>query len=71
MGTWSDCSNTPRWFDGSEYRVKPETVRYRVSLHQDFVGRFYTMVSDGDEEAEGNHGTQFIRWLTDWQEVEV
>lgn len=68
---WIDCDSEPSWDMSVQYRVKPETVRYRVSLHKDYLGCFYTMVSDDSEEENGNRTNQFVRWLTDWQEVEV
>jgi hypothetical protein len=74
----------PHWkdFDGTgfpdfsdlrmKWRIKPQVLRYRVALMQDQCGVYYfdlnsNVVHDGAIEGHMN----FVRWLHDWQEVEV
>ena len=62
----------PSWLLTSEYRVKPETIRYRAAL--------LTCGTLGHRTASANTesgvrafeaANTFVRWLTDWIEVEV
>lgn len=66
------------WVDGPwkfndpecEYRIKPETVRQRVALMKG--GDYYTLaVNNPSHERITADGTCFVRWLGDWQEIEV
>lgn len=66
---WEDVSD-PNWFNDKEYRVKPETVKYRVSLHKSSLGRMYTLSADNErDELEYSRCACFVKWLTEWQEV--
>ena len=61
--------------DGStEYRRKPETVRYRVALMDPVkIGqkqRCFVVETVESETLTATH-KGFVRWLTDWVEVEV
>ena len=59
QGDWRDV------IDGYEYRIKPKTktIRFRNFLHTGgFVGCFDKDISDMD---------YFVKWLGDWQEVEI
>lgn len=69
---WED-TECPIWHPDSEYRVKPQTLKYRVALFSSLKGEKYivtastpTLAPEGFERDAG-----FIRWLTDWVEVEV
>jgi len=65
--TWQFIS-TPTWFDDIEYRIKPEVVRYRVACFKDGS----TVTADNNSEVkEYETDRAFIKWLTDWIEVEV
>ena len=71
---WQDQSH-PFLLYKLSWRVKPQTIRYRVGLMSGALGR-YTLVVDDEgranlTEAEVNSYKDFVRWLTDWQEVEV
>ncbi|SEN72537.1 hypothetical protein SAMN05216404_106198 [Nitrosospira multiformis] len=60
--------------DPQELRIAPKkvNVRYRVAVMKNNQGDFYTIVANHDDEAELIKGwTNFKRWLSDWQEVEV
>lgn len=57
-----------------ELRMAPKKVkgRYRVAVMKHGHGGFYTINANNDDEAEAIRGwTNFVRWLTDWIEIEV
>lgn len=61
-----------------DYRVKPETIRYRVALIRNTSAlyssvRFYpTAVLYEEQQCDDREKCDsFVRGLTDWQEVEV
>lgn len=56
---------------GTDYRVKPVTVRYRVALMAHLDGMFTMNAGSLQEEREMSKHSDFIRWLTDWAEVQV
>ncbi|SOD41350.1 hypothetical protein [Nitrosovibrio sp. Nv4] len=74
-GKWVDyrIDSAPHWVPAMEYRVKPETLRYRVALHKQIhFGGFFTGVVSNDDGAVVVEGcATFVRWLTNWVEVEV
>lgn len=73
VGEWYDfVSSRPSWIVTSEYRVKPETLRYRVALFKREGDGYFVNDTTDQEQADrwGGYG-HFIRWLTDWVEVEV
>lgn len=58
----------PDWNDPYvEYRVKPETKKYRVAL---FNSGVYVTESQ-DVANRWEHNQHFKRWLSDWVEYEV
>lgn len=78
-GAWMDCNKhyAPSFMEGEEYRVKPKTIKYRVCI-LDFAGDGRTprphplaveWEDNGMEDRE--RWSSFVRWVTDWQEVEV
>jgi hypothetical protein len=82
IGTWSDkeavCEvsgyNIPKTVPLVQLRMAPKTlkVRYRVAAMKNNHGDLYTVAVNHDDEAEiVNKWTNFIRWITDWIEVEV
>lgn len=71
-GLWID-TECPTWHKDCKYRIKPQTLKYRVALFSSIRGEKYivtastpTLAPEGFERDAG-----FIRWLTDWVEVEV
>ena len=59
----------PSWLDDCEYRIKPKTIKYRNALVSGISGsKPYVLAID-----EGADLTCFthVKWLGDWQEVEV
>jgi hypothetical protein len=70
-GDWKDSGNPPAWLDNLEYRIKLETIRYRVAL-MSTNNRIYTITVDNKyEAAEEMSNDGFVKWLTDWIEVEI
>jgi len=74
---WSDCdvsdSSTPL-FEATyiEFRVKPKVLRYRLALVSDFAGNYWLDIArSADDEGAFIRFTSFVKWLGDWQEVEV
>jgi hypothetical protein len=69
---WQD-QLAPVFIGDLSWRVKPQTIRYRVGISRsEKNGVIYAVFVDNaeDEEFEQSY-PNFIRWLTDWQEVEV
>jgi len=65
---WTDVFGSPSWNEFTEYRIKPEVVRYRVALFKDGS----TVTADNNLEVkEYETDRLFKKWLTDWIEVEV
>lgn len=72
VGTWRNVNEQhPIWCTDTAYRVKPETIRYRVALFKD-VDEGWTDSANSQETAVRCTSSRFfVRWLTDWIEVEV
>lgn len=70
---WENCcNNNPNWLNNYEYRVKPQTQKYRVGLFRINESHKTTCLFQQEasaQEAEKYHN--FIKWLTDWIEYEV
>lgn len=68
------ATKTPHLYtDGrAAYRVKPVMVRYRVALIGGTAPGRWTSTADSLLEARDiEDRNDFIRWLTDWIEVQV
>lgn len=63
--------NTPSWSLDNEYRVKPDGLKYRIGLYKcpDEIVCFMC-INEEQEQQYGEH-ENFIKWVTDWQEVEL
>ena len=70
--TWA-CTDNPVWHLNKEYRIKPETIQYRISLHKNVNREAYTYSWNNPSYVKDIELTSetFVRWLTDWIEVEV
>lgn len=69
-GHWTDIKE-PTWVNEAEYRIKPAIINYRVCLFH-CNKKHWTNIADTMGEAsnlEKSYG--FVRWLTNWIEVEV
>lgn len=70
-GTWSTIASYPTWYEDLEYRIKPQTIRYRVALCK-YLNQFTTFSAENEIQANSIVTSPgFVRWLTDWIEVEV
>ena len=65
---WRDILN-PNW-DGKTYRIKPKALKYRNYLWKNpwNNNQYYIGIT---REENKKYSTNFIKWLGDWQEVEV
>jgi hypothetical protein len=75
-GEWVDCTyyDSGNGFNAEhvKWRIKPEVVRYRVALFKTDSGSFYILTIDTTFNDTGvEQKSAFVRWLGDWQEVEV
>jgi hypothetical protein len=73
----------PHWkdFDGTgfpdfsdlrmKWRVKPQTLRYRVAVLDEIHGKYLQTCYDEHVAQRCASVPHFIEWLHDWQEVEV
>jgi hypothetical protein len=72
---WKSVVHFPSFNLYFQWRIKPPTLRYRVALMRSHSpeGSYYAQsVQDRDHEVEHIEGSRyFVRWLHDWQEVEV
>jgi hypothetical protein len=72
--SWSNISATgpssaPAWdWYTYNYRVKPETKKFRVCLIRQTNGETRSYCVSSESEAGNSH---FIKWLTDWIEYEA
>lgn len=69
---WHDCILQSWNFHLYDYRVKPEVLRYKVALmqYQHDTLAIVGCTTEPDRKSMEEHHA-FVRWLTDWQEVEV
>lgn len=68
---WMD-THLPVFSPTGQYRAKPATLRYRLylaSLPFEYVNISCAYTDDEAERCESS--SSFVRWLGDWQEVEV
>lgn len=55
-----------------EWRIKPETLRYRVAYLESVKDKNYAWMVTTDYQAKTlEESASFIKWLTDWTEVEI
>jgi len=70
--TWKDVTaSVPPWNIKTEYRVGPNTKKFRVALYKD--GAHTWTVHCIDEERINNieSNPYFYKWITDWIEYEA
>jgi hypothetical protein len=78
LGGWVDLKNDGLhgWYEHGQYRIKPSTIKYRNFLWAPSGGascrRVVCVVTPEDQLHEPRETWGgFIRWIGDWQEVEV
>jgi hypothetical protein len=70
--TWADITY-PTWDFNVEYRIKPEVIRYRLALfdYQNTEWKSIAITQVNELERIWELTPNFVKWLTDWTEVEV
>lgn len=76
-GIWYDMDGPgkvdkmPHFYrEGTEYRIKPVAMRYRVGLQMVGSNRPHIFAVDNIEQERVMSGrSTFIRWISDWTEV--
>ena len=71
---WEDIEKFPSWSDSMEYRIKPKVIKYRNFLwYSECSARpLVSLCTYEEHKGEPREGWKnFIKWLGDWQEVEV
>jgi len=67
---WEDAA-TPVFYEAYQYRIKPEALKYRLYLHQSWNGEIYVAIVNNRTNQFAEEQKSFIKWLGDWQEVEM
>ena len=69
---WAD-NYAPAFDLDNRYRVKPETIRYRVFLlrWRNSMPSISVVDEQSQKEEPREEWGSFVRWLGDWQEVEI
>lgn len=76
LGAWVDVA-VPQWHIDWDYRIKPKTIKYRNFLwtpqYTWETSKRVVCVCSEQEHLDEPRTTWsgFIKWLGDWQEVEV
>ncbi|MDD3644366.1 MAG: hypothetical protein PHR19_02440 [Bacteroidales bacterium] len=70
-GNWVNVCGCPAFNIMYEYRIKPEVIRYRVALFQSIENKYLLFTQETVNEHTIRQDKDFIKWLTDWIEVEV
>jgi len=64
----------PKWgWTQIDYRIKPDPIKYRNYLIKDLINQYkFCVISDQEQEVyNAENFPSFVKWLGDWQEVEV
>jgi len=62
---------TPNFRPELEWRIKPEVLKYRVAVMETYRGPYNVMVTTSFDKDYMEKQPEFVRWVSDWQEVEV
>lgn len=68
--SWKDL-NDPIWSDENQYRIKPQTIRYRVGVYACGEGLLIVTAETDKREKDIENWSGFKGWVSDWIEVEV
>ncbi len=63
----------PSFSDRLDWRIKPTTLKYRTALFKnaDHQGYWFGVCNSPSQENLFKTRSDFVRWVTDWIEVEV
>lgn len=70
---WADVE-FPAWSPHDVYRIKPHTIKYRNFLwraRSESPIRMCVVKWDGNVNEDRSKWEGFVRWVGDWQEVEI
>lgn len=67
--TWVDAN--PAWNPDFDYRIKPKTIKYRQYLVRYDGGNIGVNTVMDWEGYQPQMHYRFLKWLGDWQEIEV
>ena len=68
--SWVDAFY-PEFSEHANYRLKPKTLRYRVAEWRGQSGPTLHFAKCAPDEAWLQQQPDFVKWIGDWQEVEV
>lgn len=68
---WTIDHVAPAFTRDGKYRVKPEVSKYRVAMLKDDRGVYFTTAWKQEDEEFVEQLWGFIRWVSDWVEVEI
>jgi len=68
---WYKMSPTQPDWSHSEVRIKPKTIKYRLALVKGHEGVWVNAAMDRAEEVFISDSGHFVKWLGDWQVVEI
>lgn len=68
---WRVC-DYPTWFHDTKYRVKKDSISYRVALMKHYIhDKMYTEITDSTRVRDLEGDVFFVKWLTEEIEVEI
>lgn len=62
---------TPNFRPELEWRIKPEVLKYRVALMRNSSRPYINLAYTASDEMFVKASHAFVKWVSDWQEVEV
>ena len=63
---------SPNWNDSNiEWRVKPKFIKYRLALMFDESYGYYVNAENSELDRSALSSFHFVKWLSDWIEIEV
>lgn len=71
---WPFARTAPSFSHEGKFRTKPVTLRYRTYLHKTINGDLHyvwSVTEEANKQDPREEWPQFVRWLGDWQEVEI
>jgi len=75
--SWRDCNTseelTPHFgICNLEFRIKPKVIRYRLALMTEIGGEYWISIYQSTAgRSSADPLSSFVKWLGDWQEVEI
>ena len=70
-GEWIDIEWAPSWDVDTEYRIKPNSIFYRTGLFKANEFSVCSTCSESTAKWWEEYNKNFIKWITDWIEVEI